>query len=83
MKHAVLIGAGRMGSAMARGWLAEKGYEPAFGARPMARLVDQSIKKPLAEALLFGDLQHGGTAHVALDVAADKLAVKFQAAVAA
>jgi ATP-dependent Clp protease ATP-binding subunit ClpA len=65
-------------SAEARGWLAEKGYEPAFGARPMARLVDQSIKKPLAEALLFGDLQHGGTAHVSLEAAGDKLKVTFQ-----
>jgi len=46
----------------ARGWLAENGYDPAFGARPMARLVDQSLKKPLAEALLFGALQAGGVA---------------------
>jgi len=46
----------------ARGWLAENGYDPAFGARPMARLVDQSLKKALAEALLFGALQAGGVA---------------------
>jgi ATP-dependent Clp protease ATP-binding subunit ClpA len=46
----------------ARAWLAENGYDPAFGARPMARLVDQSLKKPLAEALLFGALQAGGVA---------------------
>jgi len=70
-------------TAEARSWLAEKGYEPAFGARPMARLVDQSIKKQLAEALLFGDLQHGGVARVSLDMDADKLVVKFQAAVPA
>ena len=49
-------------TAKARGWLAEHGYDPAFGARPMARLVDNAIKKQLAEALLFGDLQDGGTA---------------------
>ncbi len=49
-------------TAKARGWLAEHGYDPAFGARPMARLVDNAIKKPLAEALLFGDLQEGGIA---------------------
>ena len=48
----------------ARGWLAEHGYDPMFGARPMARLVDQSLKKPLAEALLFGALQAGGVAKV-------------------
>jgi ATP-dependent Clp protease ATP-binding subunit ClpA len=59
----------------ARAWLGEKGYDPAFGARPMARLVETSIKKPLAEALLFGELSQGGTAHV--DVADDKLTLKY------
>ena len=48
----------------AREWLADKGYEPAFGARPMARLVEQSIKKQLAELVLFGELKDGGTARV-------------------
>ncbi len=48
----------------ARAWLAGHGYEPAFGARPMARLIEDKIKKPLAEALLFGDLSEGGVAHV-------------------
>jgi ATP-dependent Clp protease ATP-binding subunit ClpA len=48
----------------AREWLAEKGYEPAFGARPMARLVERQLKKPLADAILFGELKHGGTAKV-------------------
>jgi ATP-dependent Clp protease ATP-binding subunit ClpA len=48
----------------AREWLAEHGYEPAFGARPMARLVEDRIKKPLSEALLFGELAVGGTAIV-------------------
>jgi ATP-dependent Clp protease ATP-binding subunit ClpA len=57
-------------------WLAQHGYDPAFGARPMARLIDQSIKKPLAEALLFGELQDGGTAHV--DVSEDKLALRYE-----
>jgi len=46
----------------ARGWLAEKGYDPAFGARPMARLVERTLKQPLAEAILFGALSEGGTA---------------------
>ena len=46
------------------GWLAEHGYDPQFGARPMARLVDQSIKKKLAESILFGDLREGGVALV-------------------
>ena len=51
-------------SAEARQWLADKGYEPAFGARPMARLVEDSLKKPLAEAILFGALKDGGKATV-------------------
>jgi ATP-dependent Clp protease ATP-binding subunit ClpA len=48
----------------AREWLADKGYEPAFGARPMARVVEQQLKKPLADAILFGELKDGGTAKV-------------------
>ena len=48
----------------AREWLAEKGYDPAFGARPMARVVEQQLKKPLADAILFGTLKDGGTAKV-------------------
>ncbi len=46
----------------AREWMAEKGYEPEFGARPMGRLVDNALKKQLAEALLFGQLKNGGVA---------------------
>jgi ATP-dependent Clp protease ATP-binding subunit ClpA len=48
----------------AREWLADKGYEPAFGARPMARVVETHLKKPLADAILFGELKNGGTAKV-------------------
>ena len=44
----------------ARKWLAERGYDKKMGARPMTRLIQESIKKPLAEALLFGELEHGG-----------------------
>ncbi len=44
----------------ARAWLAEKGFDRAFGARPMARLVEKSIKKPLSELLLFGEVPDGG-----------------------
>ncbi len=44
----------------ARLWLAEHGYDPKMGARPMARLIQQRIKKPLAEELLFGKLENGG-----------------------
>jgi ATP-dependent Clp protease ATP-binding subunit ClpA len=51
-------------SGPAREWLAEKGYEPAFGARPMARVVERHLKKPLADLILFGPLKDGGTARV-------------------
>jgi ATP-dependent Clp protease ATP-binding subunit ClpA len=48
----------------AKEWLAQKGYEPAFGARPMARVIEEHLKKPLADAMLFGKLQKGGKAKV-------------------
>ncbi len=53
----------------ARNWLGEKGYDAEFGARPMARAVDQNLKKSMAEALLFGALKNGGKAYA--DVKAD------------
>jgi ATP-dependent Clp protease ATP-binding subunit ClpA len=45
---------------LARDWLAEKGYEPLFGARPLARVIQEKIKRPLADELLFGRLVKGG-----------------------
>jgi ATP-dependent Clp protease ATP-binding subunit ClpA len=48
----------------ARDWLALKGFDRAFGARPMARLIQQKVKEPLSEEILFGQLQHGGKAIV-------------------
>jgi len=51
----------------ARHWLAEKGFDPAFGARPLARVVEDAVKRPLTDELLFGNLQSGGTA--VIDVA--------------
>jgi ATP-dependent Clp protease ATP-binding subunit ClpA len=53
----------------ARRWIAEKGYDPKMGARPMARTIQEHIKRPLAEELLFGRLVGGG--HVRVFVAAD------------
>lgn len=47
--------------ASARTWLARHGYDVAMGARPMARLIQEHIKKPLANELLFGRLAHGGS----------------------
>ena len=52
----------------ARDWLATAGYDPDMGARPMARLIQEKLKKPLAEMILFGDLsEHGGLVHVRLE----------------
>lgn len=51
-------------SERARQLLAKRGYEPDFGARPLLRLVDEEIKRPLAEAILFGPLSQGGTATI-------------------
>ena len=45
----------------ARDWLAERGYDPAYGARPLGRVVQEYVKKPLAEELLFGRLIDGGS----------------------
>ena len=58
----------------ARKWLAEKGFSPQFGARPMARLIQSILKKPLAERILFGDLEKGGK--VVLDVKDEKIAIE-------
>ena len=51
----------------ARTWLAARGFDRAFGARPMARLIDRVVKKPLSEMLLFGTLAEGGVVTVAVD----------------
>ncbi|MDN5849817.1 MAG: ATP-dependent Clp protease ATP-binding subunit ClpA [Nitrococcus sp.] len=55
----------------ARSWLAEHGYDPKMGARPMARLIQDRIKRPLADELLFGRLAGGG--HVVVDAEDDEL----------
>ena len=51
----------------ARAWLAREGYDEKMGARPMQRLIQEKIKRQLAEDLLFGDLASGGTVHVAIE----------------
>ena len=54
----------------ARKLLAEKGFDPAFGARPLGRVIEETVKRPLTEELLFGALENGGTATV--DVEAER-----------
>ncbi len=69
-------------------WLAEKGYDDRMGARPLARVIQEYIKKPLADEVLFGKLRKGGTVRVSvatkpdgaqglvLDYIADEVVVK-------
>jgi ATP-dependent Clp protease ATP-binding subunit ClpA len=64
----------------ARNWLAEHGYDPGFGARPMARLIEDRIKRPLSEALLFGALHAGGTARVVRNADSTGLTVEAEGA---
>ncbi|HUP49427.1 MAG TPA: ATP-dependent Clp protease ATP-binding subunit ClpA [Thermoanaerobaculia bacterium] len=56
-----------------RAWLARHGYDPAYGARPMARLIQTRIKEPLVDAVLFGDLVNGG--NVVVDAGGDELTI--------
>jgi ATP-dependent Clp protease ATP-binding subunit ClpA len=51
----------------ARNWIAERGYDPKMGARPMARIIQEHIKRPLAEELLFGNLAEGGHVRIGVD----------------
>ncbi len=64
----------------ARAWLATRGYDPRMGARPMARLIQDQIKRPLAEELLFGKLTHGGHVQVSVADDGDSLALHCQPA---
>jgi ATP-dependent Clp protease ATP-binding subunit ClpA len=57
----------------ARTWIAEKGYDQKMGARPMARVIQEHIKRPLAEELLFGKLTDGGHVRVVLNSEDDGL----------
>jgi len=61
----------------ARAWLAQHGYDPAMGARPMARIIREKIKKALADEILFGRLAHGG--QVTVSEQDDELTFEFEA----
>jgi len=60
----------------ARGWLAVRGYDPDFGARPMARLIQTELKDRLADELLFGSLRKGG--RIRVDLADDRLVFQVE-----
>jgi len=59
----------------AKAWLAKKGHDPSFGARPLARVIQEHVKKPLADELLFGKISRGG--RVAVDVKDGELSFTF------
>jgi ATP-dependent Clp protease ATP-binding subunit ClpA len=60
----------------ARAWLAVKGYDPVFGARPLARVVQKDVRDPLTDQILFGALEHGGT--VTIGVADNQLTFAYE-----
>ncbi len=62
----------------AREWLAKLGFDASLGARHMQRVIQEHIKRPLAEELLFGQLENGGDVSVSLDSEQDKLVVKVE-----
>ena len=61
----------------ARAWLATKGYDPVYGARPLARVIQTDVRDPLTDEILFGRLEHGGTVTIHLD--GDHLSFMFEA----
>ncbi len=61
----------------ATAWLSEKGYDEKFGARPLSRVIQEHIKKPLAEEILFGRLKDGGIVRVLVDKVADGLTFEY------
>jgi ATP-dependent Clp protease ATP-binding subunit ClpA len=63
----------------ARTWFADKGFDRQYGARPMARIIKQKIREPLADELLFGVLEHGGK--VSVDVVDGELKIGCEKAV--
>ena len=60
-----------------KSWLAEKGFDPLMGARPMARLIQDMIRAALADELLFGRLANGGKVTIDIDPDAEKVRLLF------
>ena len=61
----------------ARAWLGAKGYDPVFGARPLARVVQREVRDPLTDEILFGRLENGGTVTIGLDAAERQAGVRY------
>ena len=64
----------------ARRWIAQRGYDPKMGARPMARTIQEYIKRPLAEELLFGRLANGGQVRVSVSKDGTELTLEYEPA---
>ena len=62
----------------ARAWLAKKGYDPNYGARPLARVIQAHVRDRLTDEILFGALEHGGTVRIGMDH--DALVFGFESA---
>ena len=62
----------------ARAWLARKGYDPKFGARPVARVIQEHVRDPLTDEILFGALEAGGEVTIKLAESGDRLAFEFK-----
>src|SRR5262249_41547961 len=62
----------------ARAWLAKKGFDPVFGARPLARVIQAEVRDPLTDEILFGKLENGGTVRIGHDADADKLTFVYE-----
>jgi len=60
----------------ARAWLAVKGYDPVFGARPLGRVIQKEVRDPLTDEILFGALEHGGT--VTIGLSEDRLTFAYE-----
>ena len=63
----------------ARAWLAAKGYDPVYGARPLARVIQTEVRDPLTDEILFGQLESGGTVTIGMTADKEKLAFTYAA----
>jgi ATP-dependent Clp protease ATP-binding subunit ClpA len=64
----------------ARGWLAKKGFDPVYGARPLGRVIQREVRDPLTDEILFGKLERGGTVTLGVDADADRLTFGYEPA---
>jgi ATP-dependent Clp protease ATP-binding subunit ClpA len=62
----------------ARTWLARKGFDPVYGARPLGRVVQREVRDPLTDEILFGALENGGTVTIGVDAEADRLTFSIE-----